>query len=213
MIFTEYAELFVAALYHKTTLEDGEWYTFGDIVEEYQFPWKERWKRNLWEDLEDRGLVRLRGADEPSSRKEVALSGAGFRHIEQGPGADNVVAFLESYGLTHSHQRHSTDKGSDAEVGASRVDSSTWTGLPSDFELSEEKRTTLVAYLQEAESKLDSLGISNEAKAQARAYIIAAKVLADAPEPPSDVIWELVQRANSIAGIASLFVSVIGLFV
>ena len=71
----------------------------------------------------------------------------------------------------------------------------------------------LVAGLKQAEQRLDRLSIGNVEKAQARAYIIATLALAEAPEPPADLMWELLQRANNIAGIASLLVAVIALFV
>jgi hypothetical protein len=92
------------------------------------------------------------------------------------------------------------------------VDSSAWTGLPPDFQFTEERLQRLVTLLDTAERDLDSYPIPNSQKAQARAYILAAKELAQAPEPPADLIWELIGRANSIAGIASLFVSIVALF-
>jgi len=92
------------------------------------------------------------------------------------------------------------------------VSSARWTGLPSDFDLSEEKRGALISLLHDAELALDSVSVSNNEKAMARAYIVAAKVLADAPEPPADLIWELIGRANALSGIASLLVSIIALF-
>ena len=92
------------------------------------------------------------------------------------------------------------------------IDSSKWTGLPSNFELNEEKSAKLVLLLQDAERSLDAVGAGNHEKAMARAYIVAAKCLADAPDPPADLIWEILNRANNLAGVASLFVSIIALF-
>ena len=102
----------------------------------------------------------------------------------------------------------STDKA----AATARVDSSKWTGLPNGFALTEQKREMLARALGDAELALDGVGAGNSEKAMARAYIIAAKALADAPEPPADLIWELVQRASNLAGVASLFISVIALF-
>jgi hypothetical protein len=92
------------------------------------------------------------------------------------------------------------------------IDSSNWTGLPSEFAFSPDKHATLVKLLEEAEDSLDGLGASNEEKAMARSYIVAARVLSDAPDPPIDLIWELISRANQLSGIAALFVSIIALF-
>jgi hypothetical protein len=103
----------------------------------------------------------------------------------------------------------------EAEAGPQLVgdiDSSRWTGLPSDFVLTAQKQATLIKLLEDAEHKLDAVGASNTDKSMARAYIVAARVLADVPEPQADIIWELISRANQLAGIASLFVSIIALF-
>ena len=91
-------------------------------------------------------------------------------------------------------------------------DSARWTGLPSGFVISQGFQSELIQLLNTAEQNLDSVGASNSEKAIARAYIVAAKTLAEAPEPPADLIWELINRATSLAGIASLFVSIIALF-
>lgn len=92
------------------------------------------------------------------------------------------------------------------------ISSSSWTGLPSDFDLTEERREKLVALLRDSEEALDAIGAGNAEKAMARAYIVAAKVLAETPDPPADLIWELINRASQISGVASLFVSLISLF-
>lgn len=91
------------------------------------------------------------------------------------------------------------------------VDSAAWTGLPSTFVFTEEKREALISLLVAAESHVEQLK-DNSQKAQARAYILAAKQLADAPDPPVDLIWDIVQRASNLSGIASLFISIIALF-
>ena len=95
---------------------------------------------------------------------------------------------------------------------SSLISSSSWTGLPSQFVLDEQKKAELVLLLAAAERTLDSLGMGNSEKATVRAYIIAARALSDVPDPPVDIIWELINRANSLAGIAALFVSIIALF-
>ena len=92
------------------------------------------------------------------------------------------------------------------------VGSTEWTGLPANFALTEDTRAELVSLLRQAEDGLNGLAASNHEKAQARAFIVAARMLAEAPDPPVELIWQLIGRANSIAGIASLLVSIIALF-
>ncbi len=92
------------------------------------------------------------------------------------------------------------------------VDSANWTGLPCEFTLGVQRQERLVALLSDVERNLDAAGIPNFEKAMARAYIVAARTLAESPEPPADIIWELIGRANQIAGIAALLVAIIALF-
>jgi hypothetical protein len=92
------------------------------------------------------------------------------------------------------------------------IDSTNWTGLPSGFTFNPAKHDRLVSLLKEAEDSLDKLEATNEEKAMARSYLVAAKVLSDAPDPPIDLIWELIGRANQIAGITALLISLIALF-
>jgi hypothetical protein len=84
--------------------------------------------------------------------------------------------------------------------------------LPPGFKLTEEIRVVLVRELEDVETRLEVVEASQFDKAQARAYVLAAKALAEAPEPPSATIWELLNRASNIASVAGLFVAVIGLF-
>ena len=92
------------------------------------------------------------------------------------------------------------------------IDSSQWTGVPSRNALNEERSAKLVRFLDEAEQQIADLLLGQEERAQARAFIVASRVLAEAPEPPADLIWILLQRLNNIAGIASLFISMMALF-
>ena len=69
-------------------------------------------------------------------------------------------------------------------------------------------------FVGKAETQLKAVEqsqLSNADKSTARGYLIAAKALADTPEPPVDIIWTILQRANSVAGIASFFVALVAL--
>ncbi|MBW8743038.1 MAG: hypothetical protein JF628_01580 [Sphingomonas sp.] len=96
---------------------------------------------------------------------------------------------------------------------ASAIDSSRWTGLPSGFKLTADKQKALVRDLDRVEEQLQDFNVGQEIRAQARAYVIAARILAEAPDPQADLIWEMIGRANALSGVASLFVAIISLFV
>jgi len=92
------------------------------------------------------------------------------------------------------------------------IDSGKWTGLPSQLELTQERLQRLISELARVEREIGDLPLSNSEKAQIRSMVLAAKILAESPDPPADLIWELIERANSLAGLASLFVALLALF-
>ena len=96
--------------------------------------------------------------------------------------------------------------------GPDKIDSSSWTGLRTDFEITQDKAVSIVRYLDELEIRLQALDISQEVRAQARAFVIASRTLAEAPQPPAEMIWQLLNRGAMLAGVAGLFVAVLGLF-
>jgi hypothetical protein len=100
----------------------------------------------------------------------------------------------------------------DGEATAITVNSSQWTGLPATFSLSDTKLNSIVELLRSAERELERTSLPNSECAQAIAYVRSATILMEAPEPQPDIAWELIQRANNIAGLASLFVAIIALF-
>lgn len=92
------------------------------------------------------------------------------------------------------------------------IDSTVWTGLPKSGVLTEHQTARVAEGLRLVDRLIQTHSCTNEERAQARAYFIAIEALANAPEPPAGLIWEILNRANSVAGIASLFVSLIALF-
>lgn len=92
------------------------------------------------------------------------------------------------------------------------IDSTLWTGLPKFGVLTEEGAERLRASLAIVEDAVGKSNATNEEKSQARSYIIAIQALSEAPNPPADLIWEIVQRANNLSGIAALFLTIFSLF-
>tara|TARA_B100000678_G_C18093239_1_gene455665 strand:+ start:147 stop:866 length:720 start_codon:yes stop_codon:yes gene_type:complete len=80
-----------------------------------------------------------------------------------------------------------------------------------EFFQAESRKAEFIAATNTSLEKVDDAKLSNSEKAQARGFLMAAKALAETPEPPVDLIWTILQRANSIAGIASFFVSLLAL--
>lgn len=91
---------------------------------------------------------------------------------------------------------------------APSIDSTKWTGTRRPIRLTGKQADALVEELIDVEARLSELPITNAEKSQARAYLIAARVLAETPEPPGEIIWDMIARAAQIATIASLLAAV-----
>jgi len=70
----------------------------------------------------------------------------------------------------------------------------------------------ILEILQDIEVKMASMTISNSEMAAAHSYILAIRALANSPDPDFNLIWIIVERAAAVAGIASLFLSLVALF-
>jgi hypothetical protein len=92
------------------------------------------------------------------------------------------------------------------------TDSSTWTGVEKHLEWTHDKSLKLVVLLDEASVGLSKLSLSNSERSQIFAYLSSIRALAEAPDPPLDLVWTLVDRTNKLAGIAGLFISILSLF-
>lgn len=156
--------------------------------------WKEGWLVRVHDSLKSKGLL-----DGPQNRRVEqmtagSLTPAGLQHVE-----DNI--------LPASSNDNEPESGENQ-----KIDSSAWTGLPARFKLTEKLRTDIVNQLGRAEIALKDGAFSQEQSSQAHAYIVAARAMLEAPEPDPEMAWTIVNRASQIAGIASLFVSIIALF-
>jgi hypothetical protein len=91
------------------------------------------------------------------------------------------------------------------------VESRNWTGLEATEAWNDEKLRSVLAEINRVDRIIDTLSLSNEQASQVRAYIAAAKIIAESPRPDVDIISALLTKASELAGIAALFVSLIAL--
>jgi hypothetical protein len=101
---------------------------------------------------------------------------------------------------------------SDDARAVNEIDSTQWTGLPKVGILGPDAIARIQIGLRLVDQAIQQFDGSNEERAKARAYFIAIQALAEAPEPPADLIWQIISRANSVSGIASLFIAMVALF-
>lgn len=217
------------ALYQESEAGDAD-LRFQDVITKYGFAINEKWLQRLAEEWERNSYVKVDAFIGSPLKWYVEIAGPGLRYIEEKYGSKDGVGEIiapvptappgEDFLTDENGEPLQTEDGEYLTIDASPQEapepttfhSSSWTGLPSTFAMDEQKSANLVALLRKAEDGLDRIGAKNAEKAMARAYIVAAQALADAPDPPADLIWEIINRANNLAGVASLFVSIIALF-
>ncbi len=176
-------------------------------------------KRALWRLLERlvrRRLIQKRQLDDDQEPSFEANDSAIRRYFGQPidrddqPDADyrsNSVEQGGGAGMLHQPTAALNDLPARSDKEPSnpepiRVDSRSWTGL---------MRVRVTHRNARAISRLIDTALGelptdcNTKAAQARTLLLAAKDLTDAPEPPSDIIWDLVQRAGAVVGLFDIF--------
>lgn len=101
------------------------------------------------------------------------------------------------------------DEAAESGTPAS-VHSSAWTGIAS-RPITTQNAPAVRDAIANAISALDEYDLTNEQKGQAVTLLEAASHLTSAPEPPSDLIWELIERAGALCGILGLFITIFAL--
>lgn len=200
--YNDFFNQLVSCLYWQSSRSE-DLTSFETLARKFGVEYETGFLAEAQRELKSKGL--LRGPD-PIDGDATALgrlTGAGLRFAED-RGLDDLAE--------DEREIASETDADELNQATGSFQSASWTGLPTAFELTEAKRQTLVRDLELAEDRLVGLGLSQEIQAQARAYFVAARILAEAPEPPADIIWNIIGRANSLSGIASLLLSIVALF-
>ena len=92
------------------------------------------------------------------------------------------------------------------------IDSTSWTGMPRGFTFSEQTKCQLARLLEEASNALERSGLSNFEIGQGAAFLKSASILANAPEPPRNEIWSLINKGSAIMGLTSFFIPIVKFF-
>ena len=93
------------------------------------------------------------------------------------------------------------------EDGGRQINSSSWTGIRR-VTIDTRNAKVISSLIGQAIDALPQSDAGNQAVMQAAAYLKAARELVEAPEPPSVVIWDLLQKAAAIAGLLQIFGSI-----
>lgn len=98
---------------------------------------------------------------------------------------------------------------SDAEQSA--LSDALLAGPNPDFFNSEARKKSFGDAVERVKVEVEGSDLSNSDKAQAHGYLTAARALSDTPDPPIDLIWSILNRANNLAGIGSFFLALLTL--
>lgn len=84
------------------------------------------------------------------------------------------------------------------------VNSTSWTGLTKTV-IDARNVNVISRQIEQAIDAISGAGAGNFETMQATAFLRAAKELVDAPEPPSQLIWQLISKAADVVGLFGLF--------
>jgi hypothetical protein len=215
----------LCALYQEQMHEGvDDFLSFRQVADDYDIEWREGWLLDLQKSLISNGFLRGPSNGSNDDMAIGKLIGGGLRYIEDKHGTlDGVPTMILKKGhenmlVVETDRKQSSGPFDPAIFDPAIFDtgqtvaSSSWTGLPRTGTLSSHASERLKVALKTVDDAIAKASCSNEERAQARAYVLAIHALAEAPDPPADLIWKLVERANSIAGIASFFISLVALF-
>ena len=201
MKYTEFFEVFMAALYHQTGISGRDWFYYDELLSEYGLSNWGSWAAQLRSDLEEQKLAKfhqhLGGAPDVS----VSVTPQGLRYVEDRRG-ENVAAFLESYGVVFRE-----------ELSEPQVRSSAPWSIIAGRRITDENREMFQTALAKAQLEIAKLPLSNREMAQIASYLKAAEALAEAPEPPSQMIWRLIERGAAVAGLIAIFIQTFQAFI
>jgi len=187
--YRDFVDQLLVQLYKENEGAPGQYTRFNDAARSAGLSPRRDWVLRFTEEVEGNGYAQVSKHLGNPADWHVRIKARGLEYVEE------VLGVVER------------STGGDVPV-----DSSSWTGLPANFQLSETKRASIVRALDLLEDELPTSTASQHDQAQARAYVIAARALLEAPDPEPELAWQLIGRANNLAGIASLLVSIIGLF-
>ena len=220
MTYSNFASQMLIALYQETASGDRPFISYAALMSRYGLTANEAWLVRLSEDWERDGLAKI-ARDGAASSWRVEITGRGMREIERSHGPDiadrnilepvvpkNVLTTENGEPLTTEDGEYLTVEETEdmSTDGASiHAQSEAWTGIAAKIITARNSEQIRVAILKAKEAVRD-LG-SNEKTAQAIAYLNAAEALTDAPDPPSEIIWHLINRAGAICGVLGLFIT------
>lgn len=166
------------------------------------------------EALQDFSIIRLTSAGlaffDHGNRFVAGPAGEVNSDTPENPGVPENAIVTESgdFLVTENGDYLVTESRSGASDRSIRVDSAAWTGLIQRATINARNAKVIGGLIEQALTALPEAGAGNFENMQAAAYLKAAKELVDAPEPPSELIWQLISKAADLVGLIGLFYTI-----
>ncbi len=164
-------------------------------------------------DLDDL-VIPVPSADAFAPPNAILTESGDYLVTEKG---DHLVTEDGDYRVTEDGNRRVTEDGDNRSVETeapdvvtstpeiiTSYDSARWTGLTNTV-IDTRNAKAVTALIDSALLSLSASSAGNSEIMQAAAYLKAARELTDAPDPPSELIWEMISRAANLTGLLGLF--------
>jgi hypothetical protein len=122
-----------------------------------------------------------------------------------------LTKIVSEDGLRSMEEKWAANNQPDSEEAESFLSEVLQSGPRADFFESEARKQSFSDAVSRAVADVEESSLSNSDKAQAHGYLTAARALSETPDPPVDLIWSILGRANNLAGIGSFFLALITL--
>ena len=129
-------------------------------------------------------------------------------HLGRGAVAFAIENLAE---LTHLSAENGCDRALRA-LTSLPIDSTAWTGAPRGFVFTNESKLQIRNLVIEAQDSVSRSKVSNFETGQALAYLRCVEILLDAPDPPKDEIWKLLNKGSILSSISSIFITIMQAF-
>ena len=184
MRFSEFIDVFVAALYNETELTGEANFRVKEILERYGLELRPAWRDRLFDDYAFSSRVETYRHIGPAEEQTVSLLSEGLRWVEDELG-ENVAEYLERSGAHYAGKKLELT----AESLPRAIQSADWTGIAARIgPAQKQKISSLSDALKRAieQSDLDQRSMQN-----AIAHVEAVERLTEAPDPPWRLVVEL----------------------
>ena len=216
MKFSQFIDVFVAALYNETVLTGRTHFQVSEIADKYTLPINLSWGERLFDDYTFSSRVDAERTIGPMKEQHISLSANGFRWVEDELG-ENVAHFLTQNGAHYEQPKNTGgpetalfdgdifdpeifDTGRSPEIPS--FASANWTGISA--KLSAEDKVKIGELSISLLAAVRQSDLEQRTKNTVLKHVEAVQTLLEAPEPPWKAIVDLLSHPALIAFLTAI---------